>query len=118
MLRGLLSTGAAVVLTATLLWSGCVSCQPLIAPRASAQGCCDSQGKCKTPSRQDVAAKPCRYATPALDDYAPVPPDLAVEVPAAEPSLALPAVTTQPVRVVDTGPSPPELFVLNTSFRI
>ena len=120
MWRGLLTSALAVTLAATLLWGGCVSCRPVSQTRA-ATGCCDTAGKCKAPAPQEPSHRHCASSSLATDQYQQAAPDLATQFalqPAPVPDALLPGPVASPAPLRAAAESPPDLFLLHSTFRI
>lgn len=108
-----------LLLLITLVWGGCISCsQFYMFPRAK-KDCCNS-GRCdRSQAPKQIPIRECKRMplTQAVSA------DLAAEAPAAIISLVYlprPAISLlrSPVPVAAVDHSPPELHLLNSTFRI
>jgi hypothetical protein len=118
--RAFASSLLSLLLTTTLLWGGCVSCEQYFMWPA-AKGCCAPDGHCKTkkaPVKQD-SGRECKQIAfdhqKSFDHHVDLP--VIAEAPVDLPAQAIDAFAswrgTDPIE-----PSPPDLQVLHSSFRI
>lgn len=126
MLRKIASFGMAIVLTATLLWGGCISCaQYFMFPSISAKTCCMPSGHCKDKPSKPSSQEECRIQSLAFAKAPVVPEQAAIPVS----SFAVLPAQTPTSRVAlrldargDTYPanqaSPPGLYLLHSVFLI
>ena len=119
------SSALAVLLVATLLWGGCLSCsQFFMLPTSGLQHCCKATGHCrgKVPAHSS-SSRECAIQPIALGEIVPdtglnanfivaaAPMPIAPHLPALQLSGSAKVVT------VDTGP-PPDLCLLHSVFRV
>jgi hypothetical protein len=120
-LRAISSSFLSLLLLATLLWGGCVSCpQFFMFPKAE-KDCCNKAGQCERPSKT-APVKECKRMPVETHGFASVHAELAAAVPATAPEALVPSIT---VRLLPSHadspqlePSPPDLNVLNSTFLI
>lgn len=115
-----------MLLTATLLWGGCLSCaQYFMSPVSQAGHCCKPSGECRktqnsSPPSKDCAIQPYSLAqTVATPDHAEILMASVVATPGYGLFLQLPQ--THPILDLPaTGSrgSPPDLNLLHSVFRI
>ena len=120
MLRSLLTSVLAAVVTGMLVWGGCVSCQNLFSQKQTTNGCCETAGKCKTPAPEQSGHKHCKSAALALDQYVKADPDRVLQGWAAPEPVVTEALWTPAAAPLarESAYSPPEIFLLNSAFRI
>jgi hypothetical protein len=113
----------AIVLTATMLWGGCLSCSqyfmfPMF-PTARAKSCCLPSGGCKDKPAKSSSQAECVIQAMAPAKAPAVPLSSFTVLPASAPVLRV-AARLDARR--DDGPShqtsPPDLFLLHSVFRI
>ncbi len=119
-LPNLLAALVASALTATLVWGGCLACQPAAAQKAAA-GCCKPSGKCETPGPQTPDHKHCKAPAAAVQHYTnssldPAPAMTPLPVEAAPTLAAIPEIQAQPAP--SPPASPPALYVLHSTLLI
>jgi len=120
MLRSLLTSVLVVVVAGVLVLGGCVSCQNLFSQKQASNACCETTGKCKTPARQDSGHRHCKSPATALEQYVAAHPDRVFQSWAGPEPVVVGAVLA-PVAApaaVEFGYSPPEIFLLTSTFRI
>ena len=118
--RSLLTAFVTAVLTATLVWGGCLSCQPA-APQKIAGGCCQPSGKCETPRPQTPDHKHCKASAAALQDYIqssadPAPAMIPAPAEAASAFATIPEIQAQPAPSPQATPL--ALYVLHSTLLI
>jgi hypothetical protein len=121
MLRAFASSLLSLLLTATLLWGGCVSCEHFFMSAPQAKDCCSPDGHCKTKQApaKHTQARDCNQIV--LEQHQN--PDLQIVLP-VDPSPFL----VQPVRVVNCfepgrildsiDSSPPDFQILHSTFLV
>ncbi len=118
-MRPLAASGAIALLTATLLWGGCLSCPQFFMVGQSKQSCCDSDGKCRrTPAKQEQTQE-CRKMPFSHPEQA----ASGIALPAAVlvSTVFLSDVITEQHLVEAPKPvehSPPDLLALNATLLI
>lgn len=120
MLRTLFTSVLVVVITGVLVLGGCVSCQNLFSQKQASNGCCETTGKCKAPVRQESGHQHCKSPATVLEQYVAADPDRVFQGWAA-PEPVVTATVMAPVAApaaVESGYSPPEIFLLTSTFRI
>ncbi len=121
MVGRLLTAATTALLTAALLWGGCVACSPLATQGAAGSGCCEPSGRCKTPVPADPSHQHCTGPAIALERYSIQQDEPALQhaVAAASPlpivSSALEFASTP--RRLPMAPGP-QLYRLHSTFRI
>ncbi|MBI3667072.1 MAG: hypothetical protein HY236_12775 [Acidobacteria bacterium] len=126
MVRNFLAAVVAAVLTGTLLWGGCVSCQQLFSKTTKDNACCLPSGQCKNAAPVETGHQHCKSPTAALEQYVKGDPDgmakvPGVVVPAAAFEIASGATiaAAAPDSLAPPGDqSPQDLFRLYSTFRI
>jgi hypothetical protein len=121
--RTLASSLLSLMLLATLVWGGCISCDQYFM-WAGAKGCCGSDGHCKTKAptntpTQKSSGRECKQI--AFDHQKSV--DLHIDLPVVAigglPSpLRLVAVLCVRRDTAPVEPSPPDLQILHSTFLI
>ena len=120
-MRTLANLGLSLVLVVTLLWGGCLSCSQYFMFPSSHAGCCDPAGHCgKTPQ---APAKDCHiqplaltktFSTTTAQSTLP-----AVVLPVTMAAANQPSVFgTRLLAFFSPQPSPPDLGLLHSVFRI
>lgn len=120
MLRTLFTSVLVVVVAGVLVLGGCLSCQNLFSRKQASNRCCETTGKCKTPARQDSGHQHCKSPATALEQYVATHPDRVFQG-WAEPEPVVAGAVLAPVAApagVESGYSPPEIFLLTSTFRI
>ena len=120
MVRSLLTSVLVVVVAGVLVLGGCLSCQNVLSRKQASNGCCETNGKCKTPARQESGHQHCKSPTAALEQYVAAHPDRVFQgwaQPEPVVAEAVLAPATSPAEV-ESGYSPPEIFLLTSTFRI
>lgn len=120
MLRVISSSLLSLLLVATMLWGGCVSCpQFFMFPKAE-KSCCNKAGQCERPSKTAPAKECKRMPFESQGHAAHV--ELAVSIlTTGRFGLVPPAihrVAVNPLETSELEPSPPDLTVLNSTFLI
>jgi len=122
MLRGIASSLLSLVIGATFLWGGCVSCEQFFMFPGVHRPCCDETGKCQRPLKQSPQSpvQDCNIRPLALGCAHISVPALAVLPQALTPPVAIPEFRMQHWRVdeVAVDPSPPDLHSLYATFLI
>lgn len=119
-LRTLVNIAFSLLLVATLVWGGCLSCSQYFMFANSSSGCCHPSGHCsKTP--QVPASKECHIQPFAATK------SFAAPDPQSLPAVAAPVVlmadqasvfNTRPLAFVPRQASPPDLCLLHSVFLI
>ncbi len=120
MLRSLFTSVLVVVVAGVLVLGGCLSCQNLFSRKQISKGCCETNGKCKTPARQGSEHQHCKSPAIGLEQYVAAHPDRVFQgwgAPEAVVAEAVLAAAAAPA-VVESGYSPPAIFLLTSTFRI
>ena len=123
MLRSVASSLLSFVMTATLMWGGCVSCDQYFMFPGKQQPCCNKAGKCERPGKNQSTAekRDCnRLPFDRVDNAHAVP------TPAVLPARTVPAFQEASARAllhfaafdVLVDPSPPNLQAINVTFLI
>jgi hypothetical protein len=120
-LRAISSSLLSLLVVATLLWGGCVSCpQFFMFPKAE-KSCCNKAGQCERPSKSDPV-KECKRMPLETQGFASAHAELAAAVITTGSEALIPVMTVRlSVVHVDSPllePSPPDLNVLNSTFLI
>jgi hypothetical protein len=122
MLRGVASSLLALVIVATFLWGGCVSCEQFFMFPGVQRPCCDAAGKCQRPLKQNPQspAQDCNVRPLAPGCAHISVPSLAVSPHALGLPTAIPEFRMRQWRVdeVAVDPSPPDLQSLYATFLI
>jgi hypothetical protein len=120
MWRSVLTSAAALIVAGTVLWGGCVSCRQISSPGKAASDCCGSSGKCPAPAQKEQGHQYCKAPGQAAEQF--VKTELAWTVDWSLPALAEAVVeeAAAPGLAPVQNPlwSPPEIFLLDSSFRI
>ena len=123
MVRFIASSLLSLVITATLMWGGCVSCDQYFMFPGKRQPCCNKAGQCERPGKNQ--SKPenrdCNRLPFDRVDNAHV-----VPLPAVLPASTVHIVQEAPARAllrlaafhVLVDPSPPDLQAINVTFLI
>ena len=122
-LRSIASSVLSLLLVATFLWGGCVSCEQFFMFPGKQRQCCNKSGQCERPGKSSPK--------PETQDCNRLPLDRSGNVHVVPPPALLPAVITADIvqfcvpellRVtafeVLLDPSPPDLQALNATFLI
>jgi hypothetical protein len=122
MLRGIAGSLLSLVIVATFLWGGCVSCEQFFMFPGVHRPCCDEAGKCQRPVRQtpQELVQHCNIMPLALGGgHSGVPAPAALPQVIALPA-SIPVVHTLRWRVdeVEPDPSPPDSQSLYSTFLI
>ena len=120
------SFAMAVVLTATLLWGGCLSCaQYLVSPSISAKTCCMPSGHCEDKGSKPSSTEECRTQLLTAAETGPVPAGASIPVSFVDSLPALVPASTVPARLAAWGRAnspnhfvPPDLCLLHSVFRV
>jgi hypothetical protein len=81
-----------VLLTATLLWGGCVACPQYFQAPLTKKSCCTPTGQCKNTKQGTSQQKPCQFQQLELQKKLPAAvPVMAVALPAWHQAIALSA---------------------------
>lgn len=124
-MRRIANLAMALVLAATLLWGGCLSCsQYFMASSVARKDCCEPD-KCKKSRSKPSAPEECRIQQMALKDSPTVPVRTSVQIASFEvlPAMAAPAFPLKqlsrwlPPGLPDRA-SPPDLCLLHSTFLI
>ena len=122
-LRGIASSVLSLLVVATFLWGGCVSCEQFFMFPRKQQNCCNKSGQCERPGKNSPK--------PETRDCNRLPLERGNNVHVVQPPALLPAVL--PSDIAPPGfttlvgaanfepppdPSPPDLQVLNSTFLI
>jgi hypothetical protein len=115
-----------LLLTATLLWGGCLSCaQYFMSPVAVAGHCCKPSGECRKAPNSSSPAKDCAIQAFALaqtvvtPDHAAVLLASAVAAPDSVPVLTPSQIHAIPdLKAAGSRGSPPDLNLLHSVFRV
>ena len=124
MLRTIVNSLLSLLVFATFMWGGCVSCeQYFMFPGKKQQSCCNDSGKCERPGKAPVkpAKEDCNrlpLGPGAVAHALPAP----AALPAALATVVRPMSSPALVRVfafeVLIDPSPPDFQALNATFLI
>jgi hypothetical protein len=110
----------ALIVAGTVLWGGCVSCRQISSLKTAASDCCDSAGKCHTPAQKEQGHQHCKAPAQAAEQF--VKTELAWTVdwslPVVAEAVVVQATAPAPAPVQNPSWSPPEIFLLDSSFRI
>jgi hypothetical protein len=124
-LRRIASYGMAVVLVATLLWGGCLSCaQYFMFPSMGAKTCCTPSGECKDTPSKPFSQGECRIQPVALAKAPATPDRVLILLPfAVLPALAPTSMATLRLDIREKArpanqASPPDLCLLHSILRI
>jgi hypothetical protein len=125
-LKKLASFAMAVVLTATLLWGGCLSCaQYFMFPSISAKTCCMPSGHCEDKGSKPSSNEECRIQSLSAAETGPVPAGASIPVSFVDSLPALAPASTVPLRLAAWGRAispnqfiPPDLCLLHSVFRV
>jgi hypothetical protein len=122
-LRGLANSALSLLIVATFLWGGCVSCEQFFMFSAGKQSCCNKAGKCERPGKNSPK--------PEKQDCNRLPLDRGENVHSVAPPALLPAAIGADIvrsslcafyRVTVfellPDPSPPDRQALNATFLI
>jgi hypothetical protein len=115
----------AILLTATMLWGGCLSCaQYFMFPSLSAKTCCTPSGHCRDKTPQPSSGKECLIQSAAPSKTLSSASDASVLLSwTALPALAPASNMTPHFEAASTAgrasnASPPDLCLLHSTFRI
>jgi hypothetical protein len=122
-LRGAASSLLSLVVTATFLWGGCVSCEQYFMFPGKRQPCCNQSGQCERPSKTPGGPEKqdCNRLPLQRGDHGQI-----VPLPAILPAAVAPQVplffSATLLRADDfealVDPSPPDLQALHATFLI
>jgi hypothetical protein len=119
-LRAISSSLISLLLVATMLWGGCVSCPQFFMFPKVEKSCCNKAGQCERPSKS-APAKECKRMPFEFQGYS-VHVEWAVSILTTDRlGLIPPAIHVVLVNHFETSelaPSPPDLNVVNSTFLI
>ena len=114
-----------MLLTATLLWGGCLSCeQYFMMPGAQAGHCCAPSGECKRTPNHGSPAKDCSFQSFVLEQKAASPDHAAILISSVlattvyDSAFFLPQFTLSYLSASRGHRSPPNFFSLHPVFRV
>lgn len=120
-LRSIVSSLLSLVVAATFLWGGCVSCEQYFMFPGKHQSCCNKSGQCERPGKNSSKPEKLDCNRLALQRTATV----HIPMPAALPAPMAPAAAQLPATIlhgwwyeVSTDPSPPDAQALHVTFLI
>ena len=127
MVKRILSSGLALVFVLGYVWGACAACSPVSQPQSDVHACCKPVGErhCGESAPEPAQHSNCPHEKRALAAYDRAATDglPLVTVFASLPAsiLSVAPITIEATRHAETAAyshAPPELFVLNSSFRI
>jgi hypothetical protein len=118
-LQAFSNSALSLLMVATLLWGGCISCSQFFMLQKAEKSCCQKNGQCTRPSRS-APVKECKRM-PLEPQAAPSPATLAMAALPEDPIIISPALESSLVGIHPEAPreySPPDRQVLHSTFLI
>jgi hypothetical protein len=122
-LRSIASSALSVLVVATFLWGGCISCEQFFMFPGKQQQCCNKSGQCERPGKSSPKPQTQDCNRLPLDrggnaHVVPPPALLRADITADIAHRCLPALFRVTAFDVLLDPSPPDLQALNATFLI
>jgi hypothetical protein len=120
-LRGIASSLLSLVVVATFLWRGCVSCEQYFMFPGKHQPCCNNSGQCERPGKDTPrpVKQDCNRLALERTATTHVPLPAVLQVPIAPPVEQFSALLLHQVALeVPPDPSPPDAQALHATFLI